>query len=446
MKRPWLSSRRSFLQQSLAAGLGLPLLARSVRAAAPSDMIRHASFGAAGMAGADLGQLVAHPNVKLVCVAEVDTSRATKLKEQFPDLRVYQDWRQMLDKEHKNLDTVNVSTPDHMHAPMAMSSMQLGLNVYCQKPLTHNIAESRALTEYAREKKLVTQMGIQIHSSREYKTAIALIQQGAIGKVHTVHTWSSKKWGDPTDKPTQSDPVPATLDWDKWLGVCETRPFVGGGYYHPGNWRKRIDFGTGTFGDMGCHIFDPVFGALALTGPTTVRSEGAPPNDYNWATDAIVHFTFPKTPHTAEKGVDITWYDGDQRPPQDVVKAAVGDRALPDQGSLFLGEKGAMILPHIAMPILLPEKDFAGYDMPKIDGENHWHQFIDAVRGETKTSTTFDYAGPLTESVLLGCVATRFPKTTLEWDAPGLKFTNLPAADAFLKRPYRKGWEVPGLG
>ena len=398
------------------------------------------------MAGADLDQLVSHPKVKLVCVAEVDAARATGLQKRFPDLKVYQDWRVMLEKEHKNLDTVNVSTPDHMHAPMAMASMQHGLHVYCQKPLTHNISESRALTEFAREKKLVTQMGIQIHSSKEYRTAIALVQMGAIGKVHTVHTWSSKKWGDSAPKPTQSDPVPETLDWNLWLGVAADRPYIGNGYYHPGNWRRRVDFGTGTFGDMGCHIFDPVFGALALTAPLTVRSTGAPPTADNWATDAIVHFTFPKTPYTSEKGVDITWYDGDQRPPTDVVKAAVGERELPDQGSLFLGDKGAMILPHIAMPILLPEQSFAGFEIPKIDGESHWHQFIDAVRGENKSSTTFDYAGPLTECVLLGCVATRFPKTTLEWDAAGLKFTNMPEASQYLKRTYRKGWEVAGLG
>jgi predicted dehydrogenase len=438
------TSRRKFLKLT-AAAITAPAFIRDLQAAAPGEVVRHASFGASGMAGADLGEIAGHPKVKLVCVAEVDLSRAGDVKKRFPEVRVYQDWREMLDKEHKNLDSVNVSTPDHMHAAIGMSAMQLGLHVYGQKPLTHDVYESRRLAQYAAEHKLVTQMGVQIHSHSTYRAAVQLIQGGAIGKVQTVHSWSSKKWGDGSPRPEREDAVPESLNWDLWLGIAEKRPFIGNGYYHPGNWRMRLDFGTGTFGDMGCHIFDPVFKALALTAPLTIRSSGPAPNAHNWANNALVHFTFPQTAHTVGPVVPITWYDGDQRPAKDVVGPILGDRQLPDQGSLFIGEKGSLLLPHVSAPELLPAKDFADYPRPRLDEINHWHQFVEAVRGNGTTSAHFGYAGPLTESVLLGGVATHFPDKQLEWDAAGLTFKNLPEANRIIRRSYRKGWEVNGL-
>ena len=225
------------------------------------------------------------------------------------------------------------------------------------------------------------------------------MQDGAIGKVREVHTWSSKEWGDNGPMPQRTDPVPENLDWDLWLGVCATRPYIGEGWYHPGNWRKRLDFGTGTFGDMGCHIFDPVFKALALTAPVSVRSEGAAPNSHSWATNAIIHYVFPGTRFTVAGKIPITWYDGQQRPPAEI-KALLGGRELPDQGSILIGTDGIMIIPHVAKPILLPDEKFKTFQMPKVEGANHWHQFVDAIRGTGKTSANFDYAGPLTESVL----------------------------------------------
>jgi predicted dehydrogenase len=433
-------SRRSFLGAA-AATFAAPALLRS---AAPNEVVRHASFGAGGMARADLGQIASHKAVQLVCVAEVDATRAASLRREFPDVKVYADWREMLDREAAHLDSVNVSTPDHMHAAMAMSAMQLGLHVYCQKPLTHNIYESRRLAEVARASRRVTQMGIQVHSSVEYRSAVALIREGAIGPVHTVHSWSSKKWGDPSPRPERSDPVPPELNWDLWLGVAADRPYIGGGYYHPGNWRKRLDFGTGTFGDMGCHILDPVCKALALTAPTTVKSVGNAPNAYNWANDVVVEFHFPATNFSAPQGVKLTWYDGDRRPPEEATRV-LGQRPLPDQGSLFLGTKGALLLPHVAPPILLPEEQFADYPRPSLEPINHWHQFVDAVRGEDTTSAPFDYAGPLTEWVLMGGVATFFPHTELAWNAENLQFTGHAAATSKVRRTYRAGWEVEGL-
>jgi predicted dehydrogenase len=439
-------SRRSFLKAAAAVGLTAPYFIPNLRAAPPSETVRHASFGASGMAGADLGQIIAHKNVRFVAVCDVDSNKSAALLKgrNDPNLKAYEDYRVLFDKEAKNLDSVNVSTPDHMHAPIGMAALQLGLAVYGQKPLTHDVYESRRLTEVAREKKLVTQMGIQVHSDAAYKMAVQMVQDGAIGGVKEVHTWSSKKWGDPAPKPDRKDTPPAGFHWDLWLGVMAERPFIGDGYYHPGNWRKRIDFGTGTFGDMGCHIYDPVFGALALTYPISVRSEGDKPSADNWANDAIVKYVFPGTKFSADKTVMVTWYDGDRRPPKEIA-GLVADTKLPDQGSLLLGTKGNMIIPHVAAPILLVDGKQQKYEAPAVKAANHWHEFVEAVRGNGMTSAGFDYSGPLTEAVLLGGVASRFPNTTLEWDAPALKFTNVPDANQYIRREYRKGWESPGL-
>ncbi|MBS0210078.1 MAG: Gfo/Idh/MocA family oxidoreductase [Planctomycetes bacterium] len=440
MPRTSTSHRRLFLKQA-AATFALPMLATGALAAPTNRRVRHASFGAGGMAKADLTAIASHPQVDLVAVADVDSQRLAALQKERPTIRVYQDWRVLLDKEAGNLDSVNVSTPDHMHAPIAASALERGLHVYGQKPLTHNVSESRRLTELARQHKRITQMGIQVHSSVEYRSAVELIQSGAIGLVKEVHTWSNKNWGDDTARPDRSDPVPESLDWDGWLGVAEARSFIGSGYYHPGNWRKRLDFGTGTFGDMGCHIYDPVFKALALTAPVSVRSEGPTPNTFNWANNAVVHYTFPRTRFTANDTVTVTWYDGDQRPPQEIQSLA-GSK-LPGQGSIFIGAKGVMVLPHVGKPILLPESDFRDYALLKLEPINHWHQFVDAVRGEPVTTTAgFDYSGPLTEAILLGGVASRFPKETLQWNAAALQFTNRPEANRFLSRKYRPGFDL----
>jgi predicted dehydrogenase len=438
------TSRRSFLKKAAAASIGAPLFVRNLLSQPPNNRVRHASFGAEGMAGSDIGSLTSHKNLDLVCVAEVDTRRQAGVRKRFGEkLRVYQDWRQMLDKEAKNLDSVNVSTPDHMHAPMAMSAMQLGLHAYVQKPLAHDVYECRRLAEVARERKLITQMGIQIHSATEYRLAVAIVQGGTIGMIREVHTWSSKKWGDGNPRPDRKDAVPANLNWDWWLGVAEDRPFLNG-YYHPGEWRRRLDFGTGTFGDMGCHIYDPVFEALALTSPLSVRSEGPAPTRHNWANNAIIHYVFPGTRFTEGKTVNVTWYDGDERPPRNV-QQLLGATKIPDQGSIIIGARGVLLVPHVSRPQLFPQKDFRDFAMPKVQAANHYHQFVDAILGNGRTSASFDYSGPLTEAVLLGGVATHFPKATLEWEAAKLTFKKNADADRLIRRTYRKGWEVNGL-
>ena len=436
-------SRRDVLRGA-SAGVFAPFFIPNLISAPPSGTVRLGAFGAGNMAYVTIRVLASHPKIKLACVAEVDSARLGELtKGGYQGYQVYEDWRKMLDKEAKNIDAVCVGTPDHMHAPNAMSAMLRGLPVYGQKPLAHDVYEVRKLTEMSQKKRLATQMGIQIHSRTEYKTATQLVHDGAIGKIKEVHSWSEKKWGDPDPMPDRSDPVPSTLNWDLWLGVCEKRPYIEN-YYHPVNWRKRVDFGTATFGDMGCHILDPVFSSLKLTAPISVRSEGPTPTAHNWAVNTIIHYVFPSTPYTEGKTVPVSWYDGDERPPREI-QSLVGSKPLPGQGSIFVGTKGVMLLPHVGAPVLFPEDQYKDYQMPKIESVNHYHEFVEAVLGNGTTSTPFSYSGPLTEAVLLGPIATRFPKTTLEWNAAKMKFRNSPEATKLVRRKYRSGWSVKGL-
>lgn len=437
------TSRRSFLKTIGVAAVGAPFISRSLLAQSPNSVLRHASFGAGGMAWADLTQIAKCPGVEIVAICDVDLNRTADARAQFPKAKIYQDWRELLDKEAKNIDSVNVSTPDHMHAPIGMTAMQLGKHLYGQKPLAHDLYEVRRMTEMAQKQKIVTQMGIQVHSAAHYRRVVPMIQSGVVGKVKEVHTWSNKTWGDTSVRPDETDPVPSGFNWDLWLGVCANRPFIGHEYYHPENWRKRLDFGTGTFGDMGCHIFDPVFSALKLTAPISIRSEGAAPNQWNWAIDSKIHYVFPGTDFTAEKTLPVTWYDGAQKPPAEIAEQS-GIKRLPEQGSVFIGSNGVMVLPHYGRPQLYPAEKFHDYVQPDAGEANHWEQFVNACLGKDKTSAPFAYAGPLTESVLLGSVASHFPQTTLKWNAAKLKF-DLAEANHLVRRKYRQGWSVKGL-
>jgi predicted dehydrogenase len=437
-------TRRQFLKTAASTAVAAPFFVRNMISAPPNGIVRLGAFGAGNMAYTNIQQIARHPKVRLACVAEVDSAQLKQLKAlPLEGYEVHEDWRRMLDKQAKELDAVCVGTPDHMHAQNVMGAMLEGLHVYGQKPLAHDVHEVRQLTKIADKKKLVTQMGIQIHSRAEYKNAVALVQSGAIGKIKEVHSWSEKKWGDPDAMPDRTDPVPSTLNWDLWLGPCEKRPYIDE-YYHPGNWRKRTDFGTATFGDMGCHILDPVCSALALTAPLSVRSEGPPPSQHSWAVDTLIRYVFPATPYTEGQTVPVTWYDGERRPPREV-QELVGPKPLPGQGSIFIGTKGVLLLPHIAAPTLFPESDFKDYAMPKAESVNHYFEFVDAILGKGTTSTPFSYSGPLTEWVLLGPIATRFPQTTLEWNAEKKKFRNSSEATEYVRRRYRSGWSMKEL-
>jgi predicted dehydrogenase len=444
MKPTQTFTRRSFLRTLSAAVLAVPFVTQGAKSRSPNSVLGHASFGAGGMAWADLNELGKFKQqLELVAVADVDLGQTVELRKKFPSVRVYQDWRDLLDEEGPRIDTVNVSTPDHMHAIIAMSAMQLGKHVYCQKPLAHDLYEVRKLTMAAREKGLITQMGIQINSSVHYRTATLLTRAGAIGKIKEVHSWCPKSWGDTAAQPERTDPVPEGLDWNLWLGVCEKRPFIGGQYYHPANWRKRLDFGTGTFGDMGCHIFDPVFSSLKLGAPVSVRSEGPAPNKWNWALDSKIIYRFPGTPFTAGPTIEVIWYDGAARPPKEVLALLEGDQP-PDTGSILVGTGGVMVIPHVARPMLYPDKKFQALKYPEIGSSDHWGKFIEGCVTGCGTTANFDYAGPLTEAVLLGGVASRFPQTTLKWDSAALQF-DLPEANQYVRRSYSSGWNAMGL-
>lgn len=384
-----------------------------------------------------------HPQWELAAVCDVDTRNFARVQEKWPNVRCYQDWRELLEKEGDQIDSVNVSTPDHLHGPIGLAAMARGKHLYGQKPLAQNLHECRALMLKAREMGVKTQMGIQVSSDFSERLAVEIIHSGVIGKVKEVHTFSNKKWGDMEPVPERDDSPPEGFDWDLWLGPAKDRPFIQG-YYHPGQWRKRRDFGTGTLGDMGCHMFSGWFRALDLAAPIAVKSSGpAPLNAVNWAINGIVEYTFKGTERTAEDTVKVTWYDGDARPPQEVMALADLEK-FPGQGSIYLGTEGVLLHPHTATPMLYPRQRFADFRYPKLEPRNHWFDFIDSCLegGDRQPTAHFDYAGPLTEAVLLGCLASPFPGETLQWDAASLTIPNHPAAQALVKRDYRAGWEV----
>lgn len=438
------TSRRTAIKAA-ASALAMPFVLRHHSfAASANESVRLMAVGAGGRGASDIAEMAGSKNFQLVAIADVDPGQGSvkNVLKKHPQAKVFTDWRKMFDQV-KEVDAVSVSTPDHMHAPAAMAAMLLGKAVCCQKPLTHTLYEARQLAKVSEEKKLVTQMGIQIHSHPVHKAVVKMIQDGVIGKVKEVHSWSGKEWGDRGPKPEKTSPAPSGLDWDGWLGVAAERPFIGGGYYHPGNWRKRLDFGCGTFGDMGCHILDPVFGSLGLTYPNSVRADDGAPTEFHWGLDCHVKYEYPGTKFTTDK-LMLTWYDGKQRPPAEVV-SLTGASKLSDQGSIYIGTEGVMYSPYIAKPILTPGDKFKDYQYPVFKEDNHYAQFIEAVRGEGKASAPFSYAGPLTELVLIGCLATRFQKQTLDWDAKAMKVRNIPEANAFVRKTYRKGWEIAGL-
>jgi predicted dehydrogenase len=433
-------TRRRLLHDAASSLIAAPFVTTGLRAASPNGKLRHASFGAAGMAGSDWNQFSRHPMFELVAVCDVDTRKFDAVKKRWPEARMYQDWRELLEKEADKIDSVNIGTPDHMHGAIGIAAMKLGKHLYGQKPLAHNLWECRQMMLTAREKGVMTQMGIQVSSDFSERLAVALIHEGAIGKVKEVHTYSNKKWGDMETRPQKSDPIPPEFNWDLWLGVAKERSYIAG-YDHPSNWRKRRDFGTGTLGDMGCHMFSGWFRSLALAAPISVKSTGSVPNADNWAVNGRVEYQFKGTQHTDSDQVTVTWYDGDHQPPAEIIARSGGK--FTGQGSIYIGTDGVLLHAHQQTPRLFPTDQFTGRKYPKLEPRDHWFEFIDAcLKGGEKPSANFDYAGPLTEAVILGCLASDFPNETLLWDSPGLKIPNSEAADRHVRRDYRAGWEI----
>lgn len=440
------TTRRAFLQVAAgtAASLWLPSQARS----AASDKLNIAAVGVGGKGAGDIQMTSVGQNVVAIC--DVDDRTLAKAAKLYPDAKTYTDWRHLL--EQKDIDAVTVSTPDHMHAPIAVSAMQLGKHVYVQKPLAHTVFEARQMRLLAKKYGVVTQMGNQGHSGRGYRTVVKLIQAGSIGKVKEAHAWSNRPiWPQGISRPSGSSPVPDYLHWDQWLGVAPYRPFVGSdndtkkdrGAYHPFNWRGWLDFGVGALGDMGCHIIDPVVWSLDLGAPLAVQSDGPPPNGETYPKWETIHYDFAATAYTAGP-VRMTWYDGGHKPARELAQLPEG-KNLPDNGCLFVGENGVLLCEHGGNPVLLPEQNFKDQKIELVPDANHYQQWTNACKGSDKATSHFDYAGPLTETVLLGTIAIRYPEQKLVWDSAELKFTNVSEANRFVHHPYRTGWEVREL-
>ena len=440
------TTRRRFLKTSAALVAAAPAI---VRGSNLNSKLQLASIGSDGKGYSDIAQMANHGGAEHVAFCDVDLARTAKALELKPDTEVFQDWREMFESMGDKIDAVTVSTPDHMHAYIALDAMRRGKHVHCQKPLTHTVWEARQMALQAAKSKVITRMGNQIHSHTAYRTAVQVIQAGKIGKVKRVHSWVNAPGHGKSgllDRPKVSPPVPKSLDWDLWLGVAPKRPYGGDGVYHPWGWRDWQDFGSGALGDFGCHILDPVFTALNITGaPSEIKAEHTGMNNEVWPAQTTVHYLFPGTEYTEKEMLRISWYNGGLQP------AKAGSNvpettALPKSGSLIIGEIGTLVLPHFDMPLLYPEKNYPEGSIEIAEDLNHYHGFVDGCISGRQPSDGFDYGGPLTEAVQLGNIASHFVGETLNWDGPALKFTNLKEANTFVSRKYRKGWKIKAVG
>ncbi len=454
MKKP-LPTRRRFLAASATATFGFQFFRGHLFGAeAPSNKLNLAAIGV-GAKGQGTANLKACAGENIVALCDVDADYAAPTFARYPEAKTYVDYRVMLEKQ-KDIDAVIIATPDHTHAVITLAALAAGKHVYCQKPLTHTVREARTITEAARRAKVQTQMGNQGHSSESIRLLKEWLAAGVIGAVREVHAWTDRPvGGDPWSnfavqaQSKDTPPVPATLNWDLWLGPVAHRPYHPD--YHPLKWRAWLDFGTGPLGDMGCHFIDPAFWALDLGAPTTVEATTT-----HWEKDvssqtfpraSIVRYTFPA--RGARPPVALTWYDGRLQPP--VPADLEPGRKLPGSGALIIGDKGTLLHgSHGAGGLrLLPEsrmKDLVRPDktLPRVVGshEADWLRACKAGPGAPPPCSTFEYGGALTEAVLLGVLAMRLPNQRLTWDSANLQFASNPAADALLHTPYRDGWSL----
>jgi len=437
-------TRRLFLKKAAGAVVVPLFLPGLSRAGEASKKLAHGAIGVGGAGWPDLDCIYNSGRAELAALCDVDAKILKKAAEKFPQARQYRDWREMLDKEGDKIDSINVTVPDHMHAPIAMTGLNKGKHVYCQKPLTHEVYEARQLRKAAQKAGVVTQMGIQIHSKIAYRMAAQWLREGAIGKVNEWHSWVDWQ-GCPEmpQRPVGADPVPESLNWDEWIGVAPFRPYKEK-IYHQFNWRGWKDFGCGALGDFLCHIFDPIFMGLGIREVLSVQTDKQKVYAESWPCSNIVHYEFRGTKMTAGGTIKATWYDGGMKPERELAKMPA-DRKLPRKGSIIIGEEGVLLLPHWAGPQLYPLEKFKGYPRPKLEPVDHYHQWVGACLGEGKASANFDYAVPLTEAALLGTIAIRLSGKKLEWDAKKMQFVNTPKANQYLRRKYRRGWEVEGL-
>jgi predicted dehydrogenase len=427
--------RREFLQ---GAGLAGSIVAGGVwselRAApsqSPGEKLNIAGIGAGGMGGNDIA-CCAGENIVALC--DVDDRILAQAGQQFPKAKKFNDFRVMLEKMDRGIDAVIVGTPDHIHAPASVAAMKAGKHCFCEKPLAHNVREVRIMTELARKKNLATQMGTLIHATENYRRVVEIVRGGAIGPVTEAHVFCGKDWGG-GERPRETSAVPSHLHWDLWLGPAPKRPYHP--CYLPAEWRRWWDFGNGTLGDMACHLMDLPYWALDLAHPVSVEAKGPPVHPETCPRALEVHYEYPA--RGKQPPVKLAWYDGDKRPP------LLAEKQIPDwgMGILFVGAKG-MLLADYGRWELYPKQNFAGYKPPKPSIPNspgHHIEWILACKGGKPALCNFDYAGPLSEAVLLGTVAYRVGRK-LPWDAASLTAVNCPEADQYIRRTYRKGWEL----
>jgi len=470
------SNRRDFIKTTAIAAAAFMIVPRHVLGGpgylAPSDRLLVAGIGVGGKGQSDLSMFYKSGKADIAFLCDVDDRRAANSVKAFPKAKYYKDWREMLDKEHKNFDAVSVSTPDHNHAIQALAAMQMGKHVYVQKPLTHDIYEARILTAAAKKYKVVTQMGNQGASNDGPRQMKEWYEAGLIGDVHTVYAWTDRPvWPQGIPRPTKKAEIPAELDWNLWLGTAPEKDYID--KLVPFNWRGWWDYGTGALGDMGCHLIEAPFSVLNLKYAKEVQAsvgsvyvdefkrgyfpESCPPSSH-------VTLKFPKTDKT--KGdVTLHWMDGGiqpERPEELEANETFGDGG---NGTLFIGTKGKMMSEtYSANPKLLPlskNKDIKV--APKYtrvpDGANgHYKQWVEAAiagYGKQEVSSPFEIAGPLTEALLMANLAIRsfdiqktvngkttYPGryTKMLWDNDNMKVTNFDEANQFVKREYRKGW------
>jgi len=437
-------NRRDFLLSSTAAA-AFTIVPRHVLGGPgytpPSEKLNIAGIGVGGKGGGDIGA-VSSENIVALC--DVDEKQAGETFKKYPNAKKYKDFRKMLTEMDKHIDAVVVATTDHVHAVATMMAIEMGKHVYTEKPLTHSVYEARMLTEAARKYKVATQMGNQGHSSEGARLICEWIWDGAIGPVREVHAWTDRpggRWAQGVDRPKETPPVPQTLAWDLWLGPAPERPYHP--IYVPFKWRGWWDFGTGALGDMGCHIIDPAFWALKLGHPTSVQAISMPVNSETAPLASRVDYEFPARGDMPP--VKLSWYDGELRP-TDPEELEPGRRmGSANGGTLFVGDKGKLVCGCYGKnPRLIPETKMKEYKrppktIPRVKG--HSQDWIEACKGGKPACSNFNYAGPLTEMVLLGNVAIRTGKK-LYWDGPNMRVTNIPEANKYLRREYRAGWTL----
>ncbi|PHS06241.1 MAG: dehydrogenase [Blastopirellula sp.] len=441
-----LVNRRNFLKSSVASAavISAPAI---LSAKSPNETVRVAGVGVGGKGWTDINGAAKHADVVAYC--DVDTGKNRKggygnAAETWESATGYTDFRKMIEKEHKNLDGITISTPDHMHAPVTMMALKHGLAVYTQKPLTRTISEARALTLAAADAGVSTQMGNQHHSGAGYRTLVEIVRSGKIGKIKTAHSWSNRPvWPQGMERPAGSDPIPKTLDWNLWLGVAQERPYKKD-VYHAFKWRGWFDFGAGALGDMGCHIIDPVVWSLDLGPAKSVSYVGPKPMAETFPKSEVLKYKFPGTQYTAGKQFTLTWHDGGKLPP---LKGShvPSNVDVPPNGVMFIGEKGTILCAHGRTPVVYAEDQSVMTGLPTVAGLDHYGVWVDGIKSGKTPNSSFAYAGPMTETVLLGVVAARMGAGELKWDSKKMAFTNSDKANQFVHHQYRSGWEIKGL-